>query len=138
MVMSFRVAGPQNPIYGIDHENITEHLNRLNWQTKAVVRCDGRDWLYLWIERGRYQDESGRKQHAYYISFKSSGPRHRTSHFEANFRYLKDALRYINGEDDGLLAKGTWLEQKSLMWPPEHHAPIYINYIHRPTPASSK
>ena len=128
----YGLAGPQNPIYGIFHENITERLTRHNWRTKAVVRDNLLGWIYLWIARGSYPDKAGHTHYAYFVRVHSHQPRFRIERFEQQFQYLADALRYINAEDGGSLARGTWPADPQLVYPPERAAPIYIGFG-RPT-----
>jgi hypothetical protein len=128
MSVFLQEAGPQNPIYGIHHENITERLTRLNWQTKAVVRDNLRGWIYLWISRGRYRDNEGRIRYAYFVKAHSHQPATRIRPYEQKFPHLKAALKYINAEDDGLLARGTWPANPDSFYPPEQQAPFYIGF----------
>jgi len=123
----FRVAGPQDPIYGIHHTNITDRLTRRNWKHKAIVRTDATGCLYLWIDRGsRY--EGRRKIYAYLVHAHPSLPRERVKRYEANFPYLKDALRYVNGEDEGLIARETSHARPGDVPPPEQVAPYFVGF----------
>jgi hypothetical protein len=128
MVISFGAAGPQNPIYGIHHDNISDRLTQRNWCAKAIVRSDIAGWLYLWVARGTYQNDAGRKVSAYFIKVHPGTPRERALYYEAEFQYLTDALRYINGEDDGLLARETTPALPGAAYPAEQGAPIYIGF----------
>jgi hypothetical protein len=128
-VMSFvfyGLAGPQHTVYGINHENITPRLTRLNWKTKAIVRNNRQGSLYLWIARGQYTDAEGHKQCDYFIRVNASQAKEHARRFEAQFQYLVDALRYINGEDGGLLAQEASPTQTSEGYPVEQEAPYYI------------
>ena len=136
--LSFGAVGPQHPIYGIHYTNIADRLSKRNWKTKAIVRSDSAGWLYLWIAKGTRKDKAGHKVSSYFVRVHPPEPRERRQYYQAEFKTLTDALTYINGEDDGLLARETTPASRGVVYPSEHHAPIYINYIHRPTPASSK
>jgi len=124
----FGEAGPQDLIYGIHHRNIADRLTRRNWKTQAVVRCDWKNSLYLWVTRGHEQDADGRRRYTYCIHVYPHQPKTRSRRFEARFHYLTDALRYINGEDESLLATRTWPAHSPLLYPPEQEAPFYIGF----------
>ena len=128
MSLKIREAGPQDPIYGIHNGNITKRLTRLNWKTKAVVRTDSVGWLYLWIIRDSDRNEAGRQVAAHSIRVRASNGTERERRYRAKFRYLTEALHYINGEDGGLLSKQTWPAHPELTYPPEQEAPYYIGY----------
>ena len=121
-------AGPQNPIYGIHRANIADRLTRRNWKTKAVVRSDIAGWLYLWIARGTYQNKAGHQVSAYFIKAYPRDPSERARYYEAEFQYLNEALHYINGEDDGLLAQETTPTRSGAVYPAEQQAPYYIGF----------
>jgi len=55
-------APVHDPIYGIDHANITRELNSSNWRKKAIVR----DGLYIWIVRG-YRSDGDKRIYRYYV-----------------------------------------------------------------------
>jgi hypothetical protein len=138
MVISCEVAGPQNPIYGIHYTNITDRLTQRNWKTKAVVRSNFAGWLYLWIAKRTHTDKAGRKVSAYFVKVHAIEPRERIQYYQAQFKSLTDALRYINGEDDGRLACETTPASPSALYPAEQNPPIYFRFVRRPKIAPRK
>jgi hypothetical protein len=100
----------------------------LNWRTKAIVRDNFRGWIYLWISRGRYHDKKGRTRYAYFVKAHSHQPATRIRLYEQQFPRLKEALKYINAEDDGQLARGTRPADPDFSYPPEQQAPFYIGF----------
>jgi len=130
MSLKIREAGPQDPIYGIHNGNITKRLTRLNWKTKAVVRTDSLGWLYLWVTRGTYRNDAGRQTSACTVRVRARNGTEREPRYKAEFRYLTEALRYINGEDGGLLARETAPAEPGTGCPAEQAAPYYIGFGH--------
>ena len=114
-----RTAPPQDPIFGLHHDNLTERLTRTNRRDKAVVRQrpDGRI-LYVWIT-----DE----KRGYRVNVTGDDA------LEAAFPRLADALSYVNGEDNGALAaRGRPLSRDE--WPPEHDTIAFVYPTVVPTP----
>jgi hypothetical protein len=94
-------TGPQSPFYGIDLDNVTDRLTRLNWATKALVRRSAGGPLYVWIER----DDGRGVRRRYRVGV--AGLRKRRWDLECGFRCLSDALAYANGRDGRELARKT-------------------------------
>jgi hypothetical protein len=130
MSLKIREAGPQDPIYGIHRKNITDRLTRLNWKTKAVVRTDSVGWLYLWVVQDIYRNPGGRQVTAYSVKVRASNDTACERRYRAEFCYLAEALRYINGEDGGRLAKETALAKPGTGYPAARPAPYYIGFGH--------
>jgi hypothetical protein len=94
-------AGPQSPFYGIDLANVADRLTRRNWSSKAIIRKSAGGPLWVWIERG---DGPGVRRR-YLVDVE--GVEERRWDLQRDFAYLKEALAYANGRDDGALARET-------------------------------
>jgi len=129
-LLKIREAGPQEPIYGIHRKNIVDRLTRLNWKTKAIVRTDSVGWLYLWVVQDIYRNPGGKQVTTYSVQVRASNDTARERRYRAEFRYLTEALRYINGDDGGLLAEETTPAVPGLDYPGEQPAPYYIGFGH--------
>jgi len=100
----YGMAGPQDPIYGISHENIASRLTRRNWRTKAITRLHSDGPVYIFIRRGE-RKVSGRKTFVYTVKG-SIVDRHQGC-YRRDFPNLLEALSYANGEDGGDLSQET-------------------------------
>ena len=101
-----RWAGPQDPVYGIRHENLAARLTRRNWTTKAVVRRDAGGILYVWVGRYGSQEDPLKRTGDFYVAvhpFEDEALRD----YGRRFPSLAAALAYANSEDGGLLAQET-------------------------------
>ena len=87
-------APVHDPIYGIDHANITKELTGSNWQMKAIVR----DGLYIWVVRG-YRSDGDKRIYRYYVRL------HLVEHkaLKKDFASRDRALAYANalGSNEG-------------------------------------
>ena len=87
-------APVHDPIYGIDHANITKELTGSNWQMKAIVR----DGLYIWVVRG-YRSDGDKRLYRYYVRL------HLVEHkaLKKDFASRDRALAYANalGSNEG-------------------------------------
>ena len=92
----FGSAPPHDPVYGIKQSNITDRLKRTNWRTKAICRVREDRCLYVYVVKGRFS-ENGKKCERYYVQIHFGSEEDRP--FERDFRTLKEALAYANGED---------------------------------------
>ena len=95
---------PQDPKFGISHENIVSRLTRRNWKTKAVTRLHPDGPVYIFINRGE-REVSGRKTFVYTVE--GSIVDKQQGCYRRDFPNLHKALSYANGEDGGHLAQKT-------------------------------
>ena len=98
-------AGPQDLVYGFSLKNVAERLTNKNWRRKAVMRQDRHGMLYIWVSRGK-KDEDGKKRVVYVVSVqrpKVVGDRR--TNYGRHLDDLEDALRYANGEDRSALRR---------------------------------
>ena len=88
-------APVHDPIYGIDHANITKELTGSNWRKKAIVR----DGLYVWVVRG-YRVEGEKRFYRYYVCFHPEGEH---KELKKSFSKRDRALAYANalGSNEG-------------------------------------
>ncbi len=113
--------GPQNPIYGLNQENIVPCLTCRNWKTKALWRsnADGNARVYIFIEQG-VKDVSGRGdtdpsmrstpeggvmlgpsgtwRRVYCVSVYGDGTNKLPAKYCPTFARLQQALDFANGE----------------------------------------
>jgi hypothetical protein len=115
MPLVFLEMGPQDPFFGIQLENVVDLLTRLNWSTKAIVRLGDAGPHYIWISRGEKGGRGKPKKRFYQVGV--DGVERKQKDLEADFPYLKDALAYANGKDDGELGKQTRAARRE-DWPP--------------------
>jgi hypothetical protein len=100
-------AGPQDLVYGFSPKNVAERLTSENWRRKAVMRQDKHGELYIWVSRGK-KEEDGKKRMVHSVSVERPllvGDR-RTI-YGRFFDGLEDALRYANGEDRSALSRNS-------------------------------
>ena len=109
---NFGQAPVHDPIYGIDRSNITDRLKRTNWRTKAVFRVRKGRCLYVLVQRGDVSD-GGRRYQRYFVQI-HLGSKDDLS-LEWDFRTLREALAYANGDDGADLGRETRLAE-----PPEY------------------
>jgi hypothetical protein len=95
-ITNFGSAPPQDPLFGIDRANIVDRLNQRNWRNKAICRVIQDRCLYVYVARGR-QRHDGKTIERYYalIHFGTEEDRQ----FRKDFRGLKEALAYVNGDN---------------------------------------
>tara|TARA_Y100000588_G_scaffold188747_1_gene202712 strand:+ start:89 stop:556 length:468 start_codon:yes stop_codon:yes gene_type:complete len=93
---------PQDPMFGISHENIVSRLTRRNWRTKAMTRLHRDGPVYIYINRGK-RTASGETNIVYTVNGSING----IQYFDGHFSKLVEALAYANGEDGGHLAQKT-------------------------------
>ena len=88
-------APVHDPIYGIDHANITKELTGSNWRKKAIVR----DGLHVWVVRG-YRVEGEKRFYRYYVCFHPEGEH---KELKKSFSKRDRALAYANalGSNEG-------------------------------------
>ena len=88
-------AGPQDPIFGINHANITPELTSKNWRTSAIVR----NGIYIWIARG-IRSKDGKDIARYCVQVRSG---RENSRIEKEFAKRDPALAYANalGSNEG-------------------------------------
>jgi len=100
----FGLAPVHDPMCGISRSNITDRLKRTNWRTKAICRVrDGRG-LYIYVQKGSFS-ENGKKCERYFVKIHFGSEEDRQ--FERDFRTLKEALAYGNGEDGAAFGQET-------------------------------
>ena len=92
IVTWFGWAPVHDPIYGIDHANLTPELTESNWRKKAIVR----DGLYIWVVRG-YRTDGDKRIYRYYVRL------HLVEHkaLEKDFASRDRALAYANALGSG-------------------------------------
>ena len=81
-------AGPQDPIFGINHANIAPELTPKNWRSSAIVR----NGLYIWVARG-IRGKDGKDIARYCVQVRSG---HENSRIEKEFAKRDPALAYAN------------------------------------------
>ena len=96
-VINFGLASPQDPMFGIDQSNIADRLNQRNWRKKAICRVIHDRCLYVYVARGR-QTHDGKTSERYYALIHFGTEEDRT--FRKDFRMLKEALAYVNGDSE--------------------------------------
>ena len=101
---NFGLSPVHHPIYGISRSNITARLKRTNWRTKAICRVRDRRGLYIYVQKGSIS-ENGKKCERYFVKIHFGSEEDRQ--FERDFRTLKEALAYANGEDGAAFGQET-------------------------------
>ena len=96
-LISFGLAPPQDPMFGIDRSNISDRLNQRNWKKKAICRVIHDRCLYVYVARGR-QTHDGKTSERYYTLIHFGTDEDRS--FRKDFRTLKEALSYVNGDSE--------------------------------------
>ena len=101
-------AAAQNPIYGIDHDNIEPELTLENWEHKAIVR----NGLYVWVTERQYRPGDGSEERCYSVMVHSD---QQARDREKDFTLLEEALASANelGDTEG-------------EWPNERGSTVYI------------
>jgi len=117
-------APPQDPIYGISRSNIADQLNSKNWRKKALCRLSQNRSVYIYIVRCtiRKNNEKARQRYLVRIHFGSK----EDQAFRRDFRTLKEALDYANGEDGSELGQVTQ-PASSAEYPRNQDADTYIS-----------
>ena len=95
-------AAAQDPIYGIDHDNIEPELTLENWEHKATVR----NGLYVWVTERQYRPGDGSEERCYSVQIYSD---QQGRDREKDFTCLDEALAYANGLSD---TEGEWPDEK--------------------------
>ena len=110
----------QDPIYGIDHANITAEFTGNNWRKKAIVR----DGLYIWIVRG-YRLNGNNRLYRYYVRVH---PENEHKELEKNFAKRDQALTYANalGSDEGVYPAERGSSTYITMFPGFGNGPVTI------------
>tara|TARA_B100000686_G_scaffold201257_1_gene208158 strand:+ start:147 stop:629 length:483 start_codon:yes stop_codon:yes gene_type:complete len=103
-VLTSYYSVPQDPMFGISHENIVSRLTRRNWKTKASTRLHPDGPVYIFINRGE-RKVSGRKTFVYTV--KGTIVDKQQGYYRRDFPNLREALSYANGEDGGDLSQET-------------------------------
>ena len=120
MVTWFGWAPVHDPIYGIDHANITPELTDSNWRKKAIVR----DGLYIWVVRG-YRTDGDKRIYRYYVRIHPEG---KHKELEKNFAKRNRALAYANdlGSDEGAYPAERGSSTYITMFPGLGNGPVTI------------
>ena len=101
-IRSIGWASAQDPIYGVDHDNIEPELTVENWEHKAIVRSG----LYIWVTEGQLSNDDGGEGWCYSVRIYSDQlGRER----EKDFTCLGEALAYANLFGD---AEGEWPNER--------------------------
>ena len=100
----FGMAPVHDPIYGISRSNITDRLKRTNWRTKAICRVREDRCLYVYVVKGSTSD-NGKKCERHYVQIHFGSEEDRP--FQRDFRTLKEALAYANGDDGAEFGRET-------------------------------
>ena len=95
-------AAAQDPIYGVDHDNIEPELTVENWEDKAIVRSG----LYIWVTDGRLRNDEGGEERCYSVQIYSD---QQGRDREKDFACLDEALAYANLLGD---AEGEWPDER--------------------------
>ncbi len=104
-VISMGWAGPQDLVYGFSLKNVAERLTSKNWRRKAVMRLDRHGLLYIWVSRGK-KEEDGKKRVVHVVSVqRPEVVGDRRTNYGRHLDDLEDALRYANGEDRSALSR---------------------------------
>ena len=116
---------PQDPMFGINHENIVSRLTRRNWRAKAVTRLHPDGPVYIFINRGE-RKLSGKKTFVYTVKG-SIADKQRGCCYRRDFPALLEALAYANGEDGGDLSQETQPAKSSRDYPTPLGAEMIIS-----------
>ena len=100
--MTIGWAAAQDPIYGIDHDNIAPELTLENWKHKAIVR----NGLYVWVTERQYRPGDGSEERCYSVQIYSD---QQGRDYEKDFACLDEALAYANLLGD---AEGEWPNER--------------------------
>ena len=68
--MKYRGIGwpaAQDPIYGVDHDDIEPELTVENWKDKAIVR----NGLYIWVTEGMLSNDDSGEERCYSVQIYS-------------------------------------------------------------------
>ena len=95
-------AAAQDPIYGVDHDNIEPELTVENWEDKAIVRSG----LYIWVTEGRLRNDDGGEERCYSVQIYSD---QQGRDREKDFACLDEALAYANLLGD---TEGEWPDER--------------------------
>ncbi len=115
--------GSQHPIYGVCRENIAPQLTRGNWKTNALWRWNGEMTLYIFIECGLEEDESGKERTLYCVAAYDDATRKlEQAEYRPRFARLQDALDYANGNGDSPFATADQPADPHLL--PDRDAPL--------------
>ena len=95
-------AAAQDPIYGIDHDNIEPELTLENWKHKAIVR----NGLYVWVTERHYRPGDGSEERCYSVMVHSD---QQARDREKDFTLLEEALAYANELGD---TEGEWPDER--------------------------
>lgn len=102
-----RWATRQDPMFGINQHNVASRLTSRNYRDKAVVRIEDKVLLYIYITQDQYcRPEPDQRRIAYNVRVHAIHEEPARQYFHS-FPYLRDALAYVNGDDDGDLAQYT-------------------------------
>ncbi len=96
-LINFGFAPPQDPMFGINRSNIADRLNQRNWRKKAICRVIQDRCLYVYVARGT-QTHDGKTSERYYALIHFGTEEDRS--FRKDFRTLKEALAYVNGDSE--------------------------------------
>ncbi len=118
----FDFATPQDPIFGINRSNIADRLNQRNWRKKAICRMIHDRCLYVYVARGR-QTHDGKTSERYYALIHFGTEEDRS--FRKDFRTLKEALAYVNGDNKSNFGRLT-RPAKSHEFPRERGPDTYV------------
>ena len=100
--MTIGWAAVQDPIYGVDHDNIEPELTVENWEDKAIVRSG----LYIWVTEGKLSNDDGGEERCYSVQIYSD---QQGRDREKDFTCLHEALAYANGLGD---TEGEWPDER--------------------------
>ena len=101
-IRSIGWAAAQDPIYGVDHDNIEPELTVENWEDKAIVRSG----LFIWLTEGRLRNDDGSEERCYSVQIYSD---QQGRDREKDFACLDEALAYANLLGD---AAGEWPDER--------------------------
>lgn len=125
--VTFGSAGPQDPMFGIDHSRIVERLDEKNWRENAVCRSDGTLTYYIWVTKVELIRGDDR-QPGYSVNVRTFPQKPYGFECGGFFTTLPEALMHANGEDGSEFALGTRPATQE-EYPTECSAPIIIGGI---------
>ena len=107
-IVSYGLAGAQNPIYGISHTNIANKLTKDNYFDKAIVRSSD----YLWISKAKKGERRKETSTVYAVRFLRSDKK------DEDFNTLDEAIDFANN----------WSDEEG-EYPQEYEAPWTVHVM---------
>ena len=107
-IVSYGLAGAQNPNYGISHANITDKLTKDNYFDKAIVRGSE----YIWISEAKKGKRRKETSNVYAVRFLRSDKK------DEDYNTLEEAIDFANN----------WADEEG-EYPQEYEAPWTVHVM---------